>query len=216
MLRPLVRGDTLAPWTAPSCLVPGRECLIWTHRGNGALPALPEHAARWLAPWRDRLRHRSDVRDADRWWSLFRTESAAIHRPRVVWGDVARAPRAIVLPAGSPCVALNSCYVVRCPELVDALALAVLLNSPLAAAYLNAIAEPARGLYRRYLGWTVALLPMPRDWPRARRRLAPIGERALGGETMPCDVLWDAAVDAYALGAATVAPLAAWILGPGR
>jgi len=216
MLRPLVRGDTLTPWTAPSGVSPGGECIVWTHRGSGALPALPEHAARWLAPWRPRLRERSDARGRDRWWSLFRTESAMTHRPRVVWSDVARTPRAAVLPAGSPCVALNSCYVVRCPELGDALALAVLLNGPLAAAYLNAIAEPARGLYRRYLGWTVALLPLPRDWPRARRRLAPIGERALGGETIAWDALWDAAIDAYQLRAATVAPLAAWVLGPSR
>ena len=37
---------------------------------------------------------------------------------------------------------------------------------------LNALAEPARGGYRRYLGWTVGQFPLPRDWERARSVLA--------------------------------------------
>ena len=63
------------------------------------------------------------------------------------------------------------------------------------------------------LGWTVGLLPIPRDWHRVRARLACLAER---GESVTSGELWDAALDAYGLNAAAVAPLAAWILGPTR
>jgi hypothetical protein len=204
----LIRGDTLSAWTVSERIVCGRECLIWTH----GVEQLPDHAAEWLEPWRHRLGARADAGRAA-WWAVFRTEGAVARTPRVVWGDLGRTPRAAVLPAGSACIALNSCYLARCPDLTDALALAALLNGPLAAAWLNAIAEPARGSWRRYLGWTVGLLPIPRDWHRVRRRLACLAER---GESVTSGELWDAAMDAYGLNTAAVAPLAAWILGPTR
>jgi SAM-dependent methyltransferase len=208
LLRPLIRGESLDAWVVPERVACGRECLIWTH----GVEQLPEHAAEWLEPWRRRLRARSDAGGAA-WWSVFRTDGAIARTPRVVWGDLGRVPRAAVLPAGSPCVALNSCYLARCPDITDALALTALLNSPLAAAWLNAIAEPARGAWHRYLGWTVGLLPIPHEWPRVRQRLACLAERGLSVTTAE---LWDAAIGAYGLNAAAVAPLAAWILGPAR
>jgi hypothetical protein len=105
-----------------------------------------------------------------------------------------------VLPAGDPTVPLNTCYVLHCDAERDAWALAALLNSTLAAAWLNAIAEPARGGYRRYLGWTVAQLPLPRDWSRARAVLADARASA-------DDALLAAALDAYRLDRAAVADL---------
>src|ERR671929_783018 len=109
---------------------------------------------------------------------------AAPEMARVVWADFGRAPQALVLQPGDATIALNSCYVLPCPTPEDAHAFAALLNSPLAAAWLNVLAEPARGGYRRYLAWTVALLPIPHDWPRARRMLAPLAERASGGDVV--------------------------------
>jgi hypothetical protein len=141
---------------------------------------------------------------------LFRTESADVTRTRVVWNDFGRAPRAAILPAGDPTVPLNSCYVLPCADPVDALALAALLNSPLAAAFLNAIAEPARGGWHRYLAWTVELLPVPHDWSRARRLLAPLAERALLGQPPTDAELLAAACRAYRLAHEAVAPLVAW------
>ena len=105
----------------------------------------------------------------------------------------------MLLP-GDPVVPLNTCYVVPCADGADAWALAALLNSPLIAAWLNAVAEPARGRYRRYLGWTVGLLPIPRDWPRARSILA---EAAFGDD----DTLTAAALVAYGLRKAAMQPL---------
>ncbi len=207
LLRPLLRGDALQPWRVPS----SPRAIIWTHADAGApLGTLPPAASRWLAPWRRQLRARSDLRGSGSWWMLFRTESADSRRARVVWSDFGRAPRAAILPAGDPTVPLNSCYVLPCEDPVDALALAALLNSALAAAFLNAIAEPARGGWHRYLAWTVELLPLPRNWIRARSILAPLAERALLGQPPSRSDLLAAATCAYRLRQEHVAPLVAW------
>jgi hypothetical protein len=141
---------------------------------------------------------------------LFRTEAADCSRTRVVWSDFGRVPRAAILAPGDPTVPLNSCYVVACDDPVDALALTSLLNSPVSAAWLNALAEPARGGWHRYLAWTVELLPLPRDWARARAVLAPVAERALLGEPPTDEELIAAACQAYRLRREDVAPLIAW------
>ncbi|HEY0971066.1 MAG TPA: DNA methyltransferase [Gemmatimonadales bacterium] len=105
-LRPLLRGSTLEPWRAPD---PG-ERLLWTHDDDGApLDEPPAAVLRHLSPWRARLARRTDARGSLPWWSLFRTESARADRPRVVWGDIGRAPRAALLAAGDATVPLNSC-----------------------------------------------------------------------------------------------------------
>jgi hypothetical protein len=128
----------------------------------------------------------------------------------VVWADIGRAPRALVLPAGNRTVPLNSCYVLPCNELTDAQAIAVLLNSTIMAAWLGVLAEPARGGYRRYMAWTVSLLPLPRDWDGARAILAPLAERATMGQP-PGSAEVDAAVlRAYHVRPADVAPLLTW------
>lgn len=209
MLRPLLRGEHLRRWV-PST-PPPREHLIWTHDATGApLSSLPPLAAKWLARWRRRLVARTDARRCVRWWSLFRTESARCVLPRVVWGDVGREPRASVLHAGDRTVPLNSCYVAFCRDMCDAYTLTTLLNGPLARAWLNALAEPARGGYRRYLGWTLSLLPTPRDWERARAALAPLGERAVSGRPPSESELLRASLEAYGL-RREVAPLVAWL-----
>jgi hypothetical protein len=195
LLRPLLRGETIGD--SP------REWIIWTHGADAMpLPSLPPHAGRWLSAYRARLVARSDARHSRQWWSLFRISGASAHTARVVWADVARVPRAVVLPAGDPTVALNSCYVLPCAAHQDALTLATLLSSPLMAAWLNALAEPARGGYRRYMAWTVALMPIPTEWYRARHLLVPPPEQA--GELLA------ATLRCFRLRHGDVAPLLAW------
>ena len=182
LLRPVLRGETVRAWR----VLATTEWMVWTHGDTNedvATPIveLPAHAAAWLAPWRHRLEARSDVKNRLPWWSLFRTPSAARGGARVIWADLGRRPRAAVLSAGDRSVPLNSCYVVRVQDADDGHALAALLNSEVAAAWLNVIAEPAASGYRRYLGWTVGMLPVPPDWPRARSLLAPIGRAAARG-----------------------------------
>jgi hypothetical protein len=100
--------------------------------------------------------------------------------------------------------------VLPCDDPVDAMALAALLNGPLAAAWLGAVAEPARGGWHRYLAWTVALLPLPRDWAYARHILAPLAERALLDMPPTAGELLAAACRAYRVRPDDVAPLIAW------
>jgi hypothetical protein len=208
MLRPMLRGEQLDAWSAR----PGAEHIIWTMGADGSpLDALPPRTARWLARWRRRLDARTDGRHRARWWSLFRTEGAACDVARVVWGDLGRSPRAIVLDAGNATVPLNSCYVARCSTVDDAHALAALLNGPLARAWLNAIAEPARGGYHRYLGWTMSLLPIPRDWPRARAILAPLGHAARHGRPPNDHELLRLSLAAYDVEHDDLAGLVAWM-----
>ena len=207
MLRPVIRGESLVAWR----VVDKGEAIIWTHGPDGlVLPSLPPQARRWLERWRPRLAARSDARGPC-WWSLFRTAAASSRRPRVVWADVGKAPRATVLAAGDPSVPLNSCYVMTCDREEDAYALATLLNSTIAAAWLNALAEPARGGYRRYLGWTVAMLPIPTGWERARSLLAPLGVRASSRGDVPEDDMLHAVARAYRLRAADLEPLLVWM-----
>jgi hypothetical protein len=116
-----------------------------------------------------------------------------------------------VLAAGDKHVPLNTCYVVRAQAIDDAMALAALLNGPIARAWLDALAEPARGGYRRYLGWTLALLPIPSDWARARDILAPIARASIGGKPASDEELMRAALAAYGIASRDAAPLVAWM-----
>jgi hypothetical protein len=110
---------------------------------------------------------------------------------------------------------LNSCYVALCRDDDDALALTAILNSPVAEAWLSALAEPARGGYRRFLGWTMALLPLPSDWLRARDALRPLAEAVLatGDAVAMRDALLEETLAAYRLRHSDVAPLLAWYGG---
>ncbi len=189
------------------------EWIVWPHdRYGGQMRALPPLTARRLARWRDELTARADLHAGTPWWSLFRTESANYERARVIWADFGVTPRAVAIQPGDPVVPLNTCYAVACPAIADAHALAAILNSSLAAAWLNCIAEPARGGYHRYLGWTMALLPIPGDWQRAKKILATLGERAAGGDLVSDEELLSAALESYAIGRTQVEPLLQWEL----
>lgn len=208
LLRPVLRGEHVRAFIADQAA--GGAAIIWTHDALGApLTQLPTATRRWLLRWRRTLETRADGRGA-RWWSLFRTEAARADSARVVWCDIGREPRALVLPAGDPTVPLNSCYVVRAPSAADAHALAAYLNSGIAAAWLRALAEPARGGYRRYLGWTCARLPIPRDWSRARPELAAIGRTAAAGTMPDPEELLDLVSGAFGLCRADLRPLLEW------
>lgn len=207
LLRPLIRGETLHKWRSTAA----REHIVWTHDSRGQpRRELPPHARRWLAQSHDVLGARSDLHGRFPWWTIFRTESARSDRPRVVWADFGLTPRAMVVEQRTQLVALNTCYVVHCDGSDDAFALASILNSRLAAAWLNAVAEPARGGYRRYLGWTVSLLPIPREWDRARELLAPLGRRAAGGEIPRDDEILHVVLESYRLGVDDIEPLLSW------
>ncbi|MGZ9247752.1 MAG: Eco57I restriction-modification methylase domain-containing protein, partial [Gemmatirosa sp.] len=203
LLRPVLRGEDLAH-TSDRTLA---TALLWTHGDDGApLAALPPRAARWLAPWRTRLLARTDARASRAWWALYRTPAADASRARVAWADLARAPSPRLLRAGDPTVPLNSCYVAAFDDERDARAFATLLAAPPLVAWLGALAEPARGGFRRHLAWTVALLPVPRDWHTARDALADAWDAPPATRTL-------VVCSAYDIPAHALAPLLAWDAG---
>ena len=207
LLRPVLRGEGVRRWRSSH----HAEHVVWTHGEDGdALTQLPPLARRWFMQWRFDLTRRSDLRDQARWWSLFRTESARSDCWRVVWADIGLAPRAAVLPPHNSAVPLNSCYVVLLPDATDAYAFAALLNNPLSAAWLNILAEQARGGYRRYFSWTMSLLPIPRRWTEVRERLADCARRACEGADVPDSLLLEESLKAYELDNQSVAPLLTW------
>jgi hypothetical protein len=128
----------------------------------------------------------------------------------VIWADFGLTPRAIAVESGDPLIPLNTCYVVRCPTMGDAHALAALINSPLMSAWLNILAEPARGGYRRYLGWTMALLPIPAAWEDSRGQLAELGTLAARDGSISNDILLAATLKAFRLDLLQLDPLLSW------
>ncbi len=140
---------------------------------------------------------------------IFRTPAARSHAHRVVWCDIGRSPRALVLAPGDPTVPVNTCYVTFAAE-EDAYALCALLNSQLAAAWLNVVAEPARGGYRRYLGWTMSLLPLPADAQRFVQTLAPPGRAGTLGDPVAAPDLLNAVMDAYDVTLKDIRALLEW------
>jgi hypothetical protein len=141
---------------------------------------------------------------------LHRLDGADPARPRVVWADIGRTLVAQILPAGDRTVPLNSCYVIPVGDLEDALTLAALLNSALANAWVGAVAEPARGGYRRHLAWTLSMLPVPDDWARARDVLGPLARRGLMGATVGPAELLEAVLESFRLRRSSVSPLLEW------
>ena len=206
MLRHAIRGDQVQKWSINR----SDERIIWTHDQSGVLRELPPDTMRWLSPWRTQLEARADARGARRWWSLFRTDGADATLPRVVWADIGKEPKAVVLLEGDDSVPLNTCYVIRCRDLEDAYTLAAIINSSLATAWLALVAEPARGGYLRYMGWTMSILPVPSDWIRARKILAPIGEQATAGNPPHPDDLLEFVLDSYRLHRRDVHELLSW------
>lgn len=212
LLRPALRGEaiSLSTTSRQSRTVTDLR-IVWTHGTDGtAMRTLPPRTTRWLARYRSQLESRRDARIKQPWWTLFRTEAARSESARLVWADLGRTLRTTILPPGDPTVPLNSCYVLRASSLTDAQALDVLLTSPLAAAWLDAIAEPARGGWRRFLGWTVAALPVPENWTSARVPLARFW-RAQQSATPPSPEEHLAVVAAaYGIPLQTLIPLLSW------
>ena len=202
LLRPALRGDAVTKWSRQEA----REWILWTHDEHGPLRQLPAHARAWLDRHRGTLAARSDAARARRWWSLFRVDAAATGTARLVWADFGRRPRALVLPPGDPVVPLNTCYVLPTANEADAWALAAILNSDVGAGWLNAIAEHARGGYRRYLGWTVGHLPLPTPFTDVRDDLATAALRAANG-CLSDDQLTEAVLRAYRIEKVAVAAL---------
>jgi hypothetical protein len=203
----VLRGESVRAW----CGDVGAEHIVFPHAINcRPVERLTPALRNWLLPWRSRLEGRSDARGHRAWWSLFRVEGSRFDKPRVVWADLGKSLQALVLDGGDRTVPLNTCYVLPTRDLTDALALAALLNSAVTDAWVGAVAEPARGGYRRHFAWTMGRLPVPDDWARAREALSPLGERGIRGDPPGRTELMAAVLDAFRIRHRSIAPLLEW------
>jgi hypothetical protein len=96
----------------------------------------------------------------------------------------------------------------------DAHALCALLNAPIIVRWLSVLAEPARSGYRRFLGWTCARVPIPREWTAVRESLAALGRAGAAG-AVSADGPWEAALDAtvaeaFGVSLESLTPLRNW------
>src|SRR5699024_5171818 len=105
-----------------------------------------------------RLKNRSDYRPDKAPWQLFRVKSGLV-APKVVWRDLSPKLEAALAPARV--VPLNTVYFIPLQDERRARLLAALFNSSPMRAAAFALAERARGGWRRHFAWVMRLLPMP-------------------------------------------------------
>ena len=82
--------------------------------------------------------------------------------PKVVWRDLSMWMEAAPCMDGE--IPLNTTYYIPCADPLRAWGLCALLNSTPARAFLWALAERARGGWRRHFAWVISSLPMPPRW----------------------------------------------------
>src|SRR5690606_21345762 len=108
--------------------------------------------------------------------------SAGMFGNKVVWSDLASDLRAAAVPASVrtvtglqlPAVPLNTVYFIAVSDPDEALLLAGILNSLPMRTFARTIAERAKDAHFRFFAWTIAALPLPRDW-----RTGPMADRVI-------------------------------------
>ncbi|MBA2662689.1 MAG: hypothetical protein H0U74_10370 [Bradymonadaceae bacterium] len=160
-------ADDFETWSRPALC--GREIradlleptrrILWPYDEQLTLRLdLPARLAAYFEGHSERLRRRADHSGEAPIWQLFRIHQA-LGRPRVVWRDFSCQLEAAVAPAA--CIPLNTVYFIACEADADARRLALVLNSEPMRAIAFAIAERARGGWRRHFAWVMRMLPIP-------------------------------------------------------
>ena len=118
----------------------------------------------------------------------------------MVWPDIARRPAAVLLESSNvpAAVPLNSCYVAAARDSETALVIAATLNTTWSAAVTRALADEARGGYRRHNAHVMARLPLTppgKSW----RRIAAAATRAHTHDDVTIDDIDTLVADALKL-----------------
>ena len=202
LLRLSIRGRDIRPFA----IAPTRS-IIWALDAAGQPhERLPPLAARYFHERRQQLAARADHTGGPL-WAVFRVRTAS-GGWRVVWPDIARRPTAAVLDADDRTVPLNTCYVVRVPDRETAVTVATTLNSTWAHALVRALADEARGGYRRHNAAVIGRMPIPLPG-KARRAVVRLGTHAHDTGHVDQDALDREVARALALPPRTCADLAA-------
>jgi hypothetical protein len=196
MLRPALRGRDVTPFQAHP-----EHVIVWTHAESGApLDTIPRKAASYLRRYSMKLTKRADYRGGP-FWSLFRVKPA-LSENRVVWADIATHPRAVALDEtdANRAIPLNTCYLASAPNRDTALTITGVLNSCWARALTYAIADEARGGYRRINARVAGQIPVPKPGPQ-RSALRELSAQAHKGDHVSNTDLDEAVADALGLSA---------------
>lgn len=161
--RPVLQGRDIATCSTfgdsmfTGSMPPGR--ILWPIGPDGApLLELPGVLRDYFEEHRERLEERSDYRPSGPLWQLFRLHDE-LKGEKVVWRDFSEELEAAAAPA--QVIPLNTVYFLPAPSRAGAELLARTLNSDPIRALALAIAERARGGWRRHLAWVMRLLPIP-------------------------------------------------------
>ncbi|KPJ96660.1 MAG: hypothetical protein AMS18_00570 [Gemmatimonas sp. SG8_17] len=196
MLRPALRGRDVRSFQAHP-----KHVIVWTHAESGApLNKIPRRAASYLKQHSGKLKSRTDYR-AGPFWSLFRVNPALL-KNRVVWADIAKHPRAVALDEtdANRAIPLNTCYVASAPNRGTALTIAAVFNSCWARALTYAIADEARGGYRRINARVAGQMPVPKPGPQGSA-LCELSVQAHKGDHVSSTDLDEAVAEALRLSA---------------
>jgi hypothetical protein len=151
LVRPVISGSSLGEGDTLE--------ILWPYDASGRLlDDLPRAAVEWFEEHADRLRARADYDDRGPLWQAFRVRGDTIG-PKVVWRDLAPMlqPHAVEPTA----VPLNTVYYVPSADEESARGLDAWMRSTPVRAFALALAERARGGWRRHFAWVVRLLPVP-------------------------------------------------------
>lgn len=151
IVRPVISGASLGEGDPLE--------IIWPYDESGELlTELPPSARRWFEEHADRLRARADYDDRRPLWQVYRVR-ADTTGAKVVWRDLA--PTLQPHTVNPRAVPLNTVYYVPSTDEASAAGLARWMCSAPVRAFARALAERARGGWRRHFAWVVRLLPVP-------------------------------------------------------
>lgn len=184
IIKPFVVGRDIAKWRIDY----KDRWLIVTKIGVpiARYPAIFEH----LTQWQPELEKRWDK--GNHWWELRACDYyAAFEQPKIVYPDIAKAPRFALDTTGV--YAGNTVYLIA----IDDLYLLGILNSdPMLELYLGLNAL-IRGGYLRFFGQYIERLPMPNVQPPDRAAIADLVQQCLDAKGQgPHIVDWEAEINA--------------------
>lgn len=148
-VRPVLTGSTIDQ--------PTLEILYPYDDAGELLVGLPEPCVDYFEARRERLAGRSDARPALPSWQLFRVRPDTVG-PKVAWRDFSVFLEPVDVPADA--VPLNTVYYLPCLGR-DTEAVKSWMSALPVRAFAYAIAERARGGWRRHFAWVIRMLPVP-------------------------------------------------------
>lgn len=156
-VRPAVSGSGLGA-------TPAQE-ILWCYAPEGPLPRLPSTLQDYFERRATQLTARADHDPHGALWQLFRVR-ADVDAAKVAWRDMSVFLEPVEMGPGP--VALNTVYYVPFDDTAEAAGFARWMGSSVVRAAAYALAERARGGWRRHFAWVIQLLPVPNPHERWR------------------------------------------------